>query len=69
MEPGAATQRSFRLLPSTCGGGDPTGDFSCWKQITLKFSGTAQSVAWTGVGNFLGVDNIWLNTKDDRPVP
>jgi len=56
-------------LPSTCGvvSSDP-GDFGCWKQITLKFSGTAQSVAWTAVGSVLGVDNIWLNTKDDRPV-
>ena len=53
-------------LPSRCGG-DPSGDFNCWKQITLNFSGNARSVAWTGVGNFLGVDNIRLDTA--RPVP
>ena len=47
------------MLPSTCGGGDPTGAFSCWKEVTLKFSGVAQSIAWVGVGNFLGIDNIF----------
>lgn len=63
------TSTVLPVLPSTCGGGDPGGDFSCWKQITLTFSGTAQSVAWTGLGNYLGVDNVRLNTKDDRSVP
>ena len=55
-------------LPSGCGG-DPTGTFSCWKQITLNFSGAAQSIAWTGVGNFLGVDNILINSTIDRSAP
>jgi hypothetical protein len=57
------------MLPSSCGGGDPTGTFSCWRQITLNFSGTAQSILWTGVGNFLGIDNISLNTVTARSAP
>ncbi len=68
---GGTTKLASALLPalsSRCGG-DPSGNFNCWKQITLNFSGNARSVAWTGAGNFLGVDNIWLNGKDDRPVP
>jgi len=57
-------------LPSTCGRGDPTGSYSCWKEVTLAFSGTAQSIKWTGVGNFLGIDNISLNTVQPvRNVP
>jgi len=66
----ALASRLLPMLPSSCGGGDPTGSFSCWKAVTLTFSGTAQSIKWTGAGNFLGVDNIMLNTVQPiRSVP
>ena len=55
-------------LTSGCGGGAP-GDFNCWSPVAVDFSGTAKSVKWSGVGNFLGVDDVKLNTANPVPEP
>jgi len=55
-------------LTSTCGGGAP-GDFNCWSEVNLDFAGTAKSIKWSGVGNFLGVDDVKLDTANPVPEP
>jgi hypothetical protein len=56
-------------LPSACGGGDPDGEFSCWSNITVAFQGTARSVTFGGIGNFIGLDNISLDPHAPIPEP
>jgi hypothetical protein len=60
-------------LSGDCGGGAP-GAFNCWSSVALDFAGTAKSVKWSGVGNFLGVDNVKFNAaagdpSNPNPVP
>ncbi len=45
-----------------CGGGDPTGSFSCWAPIGVTFAGIAKSVVFSGVANEVAFDNITLGS-------
>ena len=58
------------LLPAatTSCGGDPSGAFTCWPQVTVGFSGIAQSVKWSSLGTVM-VDNISLDTVRAVPEP
>jgi hypothetical protein len=47
-----------------CGGGDPTGAFSCWDPVGVSFSGIAMSADFTGGADVTGFDNITLGTEE-----
>jgi len=67
---GTGTLLGIAALPTlsgNCGGGAP-GDFNCWSAIAVNFAGTARSVKWSGVGNFLGIDDVKFNTVDANPA-
>ena len=49
-------------------GGDPTGEFNCWQQVSVAFAGVARSVDFGGTVNRIGVDNITL-TRSTVPEP
>lgn len=49
---------SLVIPVTTSDGGDPTGNFSPFFDIGVGFSGTALSVAFSGVANQIGFDNI-----------
>jgi len=55
---------SIPLAPngSNCGG-DPSGNFNCWRAIGAAFAGTAMSVNFGGTGNQIGFDNITLGSE------
>lgn len=58
---------SLPALGTTPGGGDPNGDFNRWAPVGVAFAGTAFSVNFGGAANFIGFDNITL--ESDVPVP
>jgi hypothetical protein len=41
-----------------CGGGDPTGQYSCWSIVGISFDGIAKSVAFGGAANFIAFDDV-----------
>jgi hypothetical protein len=41
-----------------CGGGDPTGSYSCWATVGVSFAGTARSIAFGGAANFIVFDDV-----------
>jgi hypothetical protein len=53
------------LTPGNCG----YGTYSCWVPIGVGFSGTAQSVVFSGVANYIGFDNITLGASTPGGVP
>jgi hypothetical protein len=44
---------------STCG----TTTYSCWSNTGVSFAGTAKSVNFSGVANYIGFDNITLGSR------
>lgn len=41
-----------------CGGGDPTGQYSCWSIVGISFDGIAKSVAFGGAANYIAFDDV-----------
>jgi PEP-CTERM motif-containing protein len=41
-----------------CGGGDPTGSYSCWAPAGVAFSGIARSISFGGAANFIVFDDV-----------
>jgi hypothetical protein len=56
----------LNALSGNCGGAP--GDFNCWSNVSLQFSGIARSVTWSGTGNFLGIDDVKFTTADADPA-
>jgi len=56
---------------SGCGGGDPTGTYSCWAPVGIPFSGIARSIAFGGSANFIAFDNVTFGsvTPSSPTVP
>lgn len=56
---------SLSLSPNTPGAGCPTGDpftYCEWDPVGVSFAGTAMSVDFGGSANFIGFDEITLNS-------
>ncbi len=49
------------LTPGNCNGSPYT--YSCWVPVGVAFSGTAESVVFSGTANYIGFDNITLGSK------
>ncbi len=45
-----------------CGGGDPSGSFSCWAPVGVTFAGTAKSVVFAGAADQIAFDDITLGS-------
>ena len=49
--------------------GDPTGTFCNWDEASLGFAGTAMSIDFGGVANFIGFDDITFGSTTAGRVP
>jgi hypothetical protein len=57
-----------------CRGGDPFGDYSCWRAVGLPFDGLARSVVFGGAANYIAFDNVTFGAaapfgSSDVPEP
>jgi hypothetical protein len=58
----------FPALPLGTIGGDPSGYFDNWQPFGVAFSGTAKSVAFTGVENQCGFDDVTFGSITPGPA-
>ena len=54
---GTGTELASLSLPST------PNPYNVWVPVGVSFSGTAQSVVFSGAANFIGFDNITLGSE------
>jgi hypothetical protein len=66
---GAGTLLASLSLSDTGNNGPPNGQFNMWDPIGVSFSGTAESVVFSGSANFIGFDNITLGNQTPVGVP
>jgi hypothetical protein len=64
---GTGTQLASFSLPPSPLDGNPT--YNTWIPIGTGFSGTAESVVFTGYANYLGLDNVTLGDSTPLLVP
>jgi hypothetical protein len=52
-------------VTGTSCGGDPTGEFNCWRQIGVNFAGIARSVSFSGATDQIAFDNVTMETTPE----